>query len=156
MGQAVDQADTRLATQDSRDIDDTDAIHDELRNNFQTLENVSDLFRLSRLGAGDDDVFPSFLAPARFIEHTEGFADAGGVAKEDFEASAAMRSFLRLHLSEQLLGVGTTIECSSQRIGASGVLEARARPSSIPNGRVRQQEPRTDWVRSGTVLPHRV
>jgi hypothetical protein len=74
------------------------------------LDAVEDVFQLlgsARLDGADHDVLAALFAAASFGEHALGFTDAGGVAEEDFEASATLAALVGLDETEQFFRIGT-------------------------------------------------
>ena len=61
------------------------------------------------LRGGDHDVLAALLAAAALVEHAQRFADARGVAQEDFETAAAFAPLLRLHAAEEFVGIEPAI-----------------------------------------------
>ncbi len=61
------------------------------------------------LDVADDDFDAGRLLALRGLQHGEGFADAGGIAEENFQFAAARLRFLGLHASEQLIGIGSWV-----------------------------------------------
>lgn len=95
-----------MAAQQSGHIHGGNSVDDARRNG---LHAVDDLLRFGGgavLGGGDDDVLAAQFAAAAFVEHADGFSDAGGVAKKDFQVAAGDVALLGLDLSEKAFRVG--------------------------------------------------
>ena len=78
------------------------------------LHAIDDLLRFGRravLSGGDDHVLPAQLAAAAFVQHANGFSDAGGVAQKDFQVAAGGVALLGLDLFEKAIRVGAAAFC---------------------------------------------
>src|ERR1700716_1854768 len=88
VGQAVDQADVRVALKNSSHVNDRDAFDGERGNNFKSAQQRLDIVLHPGLNGADHNILTALLAASSFVKHAEGFADPRGVAQKDFEASA--------------------------------------------------------------------
>ena len=113
VGQAVDQADLRVAAEDGREVDDlvgaAGVLLGDRGNHFEARQDLLDVGGDLALQGADDDVLAALLAAAALVEHAEGFADARGVAQKHFEAAAPFPPLIRLDTAQQFFGIGPAI-----------------------------------------------
>lgn len=96
IGKAVDEADGRVALEDGGNVDGGRAEIGPGGNQFEGALELFD-FRGGRgLSGGEHHVLATHFAAAPLVEHADGLADAGGVAKKDFEAAARVMALFGL------------------------------------------------------------
>ncbi len=102
-GELVHQSHFRLAFQNAVDIQSAGSGHLDDGDLFRYL------FSASRLDRADHHILAALLAPVAFIEHADGFADAGSVTEEDLQPAAPQVCFLALQPAQQFVGGWSSI-----------------------------------------------
>jgi hypothetical protein len=80
------------------------AAHLQHRNNFELLQYGLHFRGILRLQGANDDVLPSFMAAAAFVQHLEGFAYARSIAQENLETATPLPNLLAFDFRQQLVG----------------------------------------------------
>ena len=115
VGQAVDQADLRMAAEERRQIDDligpAGVPLGDRRDHFEPGQDLLDVGRDLALQRAHHHVLAALLAAAALVEHAERFADARGVAQKHLEAAAAFPPLVGLDAAQQFFRVGPLDLC---------------------------------------------
>src|SRR5579864_8635308 len=92
-------------------------------NDIQFAKHGVDIWRGLRLDGAHYDILASFAPAASFVEHAEGFSDAGCVTKENFKPTAPLVAFFRLRLLQQLFR--SALAWDGRRHGSASIIGYR-------------------------------
>ena len=101
VSQTINEADGGMTFQNGEDINRGSMIDWFERDHLQFPEQLLDLRRRLSLHSPDDHVLATLAAASGFVEHTEGFAHARCVAKEDLEIALGRLALFRLTLAKK-------------------------------------------------------
>src|SRR5262249_44412138 len=105
ISKTVDQAALRMPFQYSFDVNDIEVRDFQRRNDFITRKKTLDLRGKLRLTNANKDILPPLPPSPSFRTRFSGLADAGRIAKEDFQMSAILPPFFLFDLFEKALRV---------------------------------------------------
>jgi hypothetical protein len=83
------------------------AAHLQHRNNLELLQYGLHFRGILRLQRANDDVLPSLMAAAAFVQHLEGFAYARSIAEENLKTATPLPNLLAFDFRQQLVGTRT-------------------------------------------------
>ena len=129
--QTVDQADLRMAAEESHQID---CALVGLRNHFQTVDDGLNLGRDRGLKRGHHHILPAHLAAAALIEHAQRLAHARRVAQKDLQPSARFAALARLNAAQQLAGIGPAVVQPGHGLVKADEAAPKAFPEAVMHG----------------------